>query len=79
MINSMILLSVLGAIVIIFLLSCWLIKYFASMSEDEKRIYEDKLKCPFDGNHCGIIGRSITDQYITKTCEKCPRFKEWKK
>ena len=48
-----------------------LMKYFASMSKD-------KQNCPFDHNHCGIIGRSTTDQYITKICKKCSRYKNWK-
>ena len=49
--------------------------------EPDNEIYEKELrnKCPFDGEHCGIIGRSLTDQYITKTCLKCPRYDNWLK
>jgi len=47
--------------------------------EPDKEIYEKELnKCPFDGKHCVVMGRSLTDQYITKTCEKCPRYINWK-
>ncbi len=59
------------------LLYWWLIKHFTSMSEEEKEIYEQN--CPFDNYYCDTIGRSITDQYITKTCEKCSRYKNLKK
>ena len=75
MTNSTVFLFVLIAIVIFFLLSLWLIKTFVSMSKEEKKL---RNKCPFDHEHCGIIGKSITDQYITKICKKCPRYKNWK-
>ncbi len=76
MTTSVVILFMLIAMVAVFLLACWLSKTFASMSEEEKEIYEQN--CPFDHNDCGIIGRSITDQYITKTCEKCLRYKNYK-
>ena len=80
MINSTVSLFVLIAIVIFYLLFLWLIKTFVSMSKRKKEIYEKKLrnKCPFDHEHCGIIGKSMTDQYVIKICEKCSRYKNFK-
>ena len=49
--------------------------------EPDNKIYEKELrnKCPFDGNHCGVIGKSLVKGYVTKTCLKCPRYDNWKR
>ena len=84
MTNSMVLLFVLIAIIVIFLLSWWLIKTFASMSKREKRIYEhgkyekELNTCPFDRNYCAILGKSTFKGYVTKVCQNCPRYKNSK-
>ena len=61
----------LTGIVILFFLFVWLFKVFASMSEDEKEIYEGS-KCPFDSDHCGVIGRALQKEFPTKICRECP-------
>ena len=106
-------------IIVIALLYLWLLKHFASMSEEEKEIYEgnktpyqcpydierrsckdmncpdgyinckdcdwydngvrpsvfDKRnKCPFDSDHCGVIGRALQKEFPTKICRECPRY-----
>jgi len=47
--------------------------------EQDTEIYEKELnKCPFDGQHCGIIGKSVSKNYVTKVCQECPRYKNSK-
>ena len=80
MTDSKLLLLFLIAMVVIFLLSWWLIKNFASMKRGEKEIYENEAYkkldniCPFDKNYCAILGKSIIKEYVTKVCQNCPRY-----
>ena len=80
MTDSKLLLLFLIAMVVIFLLSWWLIKNFASMKRGEKEIYENEVYkkldniCPFDNNYCAILGKSLIKEYVTKVCQNCPRY-----
>lgn len=66
-------------LILILMYICYRLWKAGKFREPDKEIYEKSLRCPFDHKHCGIIGRSLTDQYITKTCEKCSRYINWKK
>lgn len=69
------------ALILILMYFCYRFWKAGRYRESNNEIYEKELRnrCPFDHKHCGIIGKSMTGQYITKTCEKCPRYKNWKK
>ena len=45
----------------------------------ENTYYNELKNCPFDGKHCGIIGKSVKKSYVTKVCLKCPRYDNWLK
>lgn len=46
-------------------------------SKAGRRSIQKKIQeriCPFDKSYCSVLGKSMTDTYVTKVCKNCPRY-----